>query len=374
MTTAFRQATLRLDDDLEGLVARGIVPGGVAVVMTAEGVVHERAFGLRAVVPAPESATPETLWDAASVTKALVVGLLFLRLRSRGAVGFEQPITEIVPEMGEGGSASCRVPTIGELLLHAGGLPAWKPLYAVAPPGLPARAAWLAGNRGEPGRDIVYGCPGYQVLGLAAGRASGQSLGELAARELWPGGEDLHFGLPDALHGRAAPTEMGNAFERGIAGEDAAAHRGWRDGLIRGDVHDHNAFTVGGAAGNAGLFGTGAAIARLAARLLVPDDLLSAADLGELSCDQAPELPGERRTWGFQLASSPGSAAGPALSARCFGHVGFTGTSVFVDPDRRAVYVLMTNRIHPRHVEHPFNADRRAFHEAAARVAEAGRG
>lgn len=374
MTTASRRASRHLDEELDGLVARGVVPGGVAVVATSRGIVHERAFGLRALEPGRELATPETLWDAASVTKALVVGVIFLRLRERGVLAFDQPITDLVPEMGEGGPAAPRVPTIAELLLHASGLPAWKPLYALAPPGLPARAAWLARHRTEPGREIVYGCPGYQVLGLAAARASGRSLPDLASAELWPGKDDLHLGLPAARHADAASTETGNAFERRLAGEDAAGYVGWRDGVIRGDVHDHNAFTAAGAAGNAGLFGSGRAVASLAARLLVPGDLLSPRSLDELSCDQAPRIPGERRTWGFQLASSPGSAAGPALSDRCFGHVGFTGASVFVDPDRRAVYVLLTNRIHPRHVEHPFNADRRAFHEAAARVAEAAGG
>lgn len=368
------QAALRLDRLLDDLVARDIVPGGVAVIAREGRILHERAFGARALTPEREPATLDTLWDCASVTKALVTATLLLQLRAAGDVDFEQPISDLVPEMGEGGASAPRIPSIGELLLHAGGLPAWKPLYAVAGSGLAARAEWLAGHRAAPGREATYGCPGYQLLGLAIERRMGRSFAD-AARRLWPGRDDLMLMPPASVSERCAPTEEGNPFEKRLASAEAhaeaAAYSGWRDDLIRGAVHDHNAFTAGGSAGNAGLFATGRGLAWMAGRFLVPGDLLEADALDELSRDLTDALPGERRTWGFQRATSEGSSAGAALSARSFGHVGFTGTSAWIDPDRRAVHVLLTNRVHPRWREHAFNADRRAFHEAATALVEA---
>src|SRR5436190_7954961 len=107
-----------------------------------------------------------------------------LRLREERRIELAQPISDLVPEMGDGGSGAPRIPTLGELLTHSGGLPAWKPLYAVAPGDLAARAAWLAGHREAPGVEAVYGCPGYQVLGLAIEREMRMTLAE-AASTLW---------------------------------------------------------------------------------------------------------------------------------------------------------------------------------------------
>jgi CubicO group peptidase (beta-lactamase class C family) len=372
MTETPTEAARAVDAELDRLVRENVVPGGVAVVATPDEVIYERAFGHRALEPHREAATPDTVYDLASLTKPLVTALMCLRARERGELDFEEPISRLVPEMLEGGRSAPRVPSMGELLLHAGGLPSWKPLYALVEGGLPERAAWLSRHRDAPGIESVYGCPGYQVLGLALERWSATSFQDAAVEELFAEELELDF-VPDDRVERTAPTENGNVFERELAGDEARGYEGWRSGMIRAEVHDHNAFTLGGAAGNAGLFGTARAVATHAARLLVPEMLLMGETLEQLSREPMPSLAGERRTWGFQLASSAGSPAGPTLSRRAFGHAGFTGTSVFVDPDRRAVYVLLTNRVHPRYVAHGFHADRRAFHVAASFLAEKAR-
>lgn len=365
-------ALARLDEALHDLAAGGIVPGGVVAVAVAEGLVHEQAFGRRSVEPASEDATTDTIYDVASITKPAITAALLLDARARG-LRFEQPVTDLVPEMAPL-PGEPRAPTLGELLLHAGGLPAWAPLYAVAPGDLAARATWCARHRQEPGRLAVYGCPGYQVLGLALERAHGAPLKALAERRLLHGREGLWFGgVPRELRARAAPTERGNAFERALGGDDARGYDGFREGVIRGDVHDHNAFTLGGGAGNAGLFATARGLALYTARFLRPDDEVSREDLAELSRDLAPheEPGGEMRTWGFQLAGSRNAFAGESAGRGAFGHAGFTGTSVLVDPSRGAVTVLLTNRVHPTARERAFHADRRRVHDALTEVAEA---
>lgn len=365
-------ARRELEDTLEALVTSRTVPGGVAVVASAREVLFEQAFGVRTTIPRDEPATPDTLYDLASLTKPLVTATLFLRLRARARVRFDLPVTDLVPELRGG---PWRQPTLGELLAHSGGMPVWEPLYAVAPGGAAERARWLGTHREEPGRAAVYGCPGYQVLGLALERLTGLPLPRLAREELLPDGDDVVFPVPARLTSRCAPTEIGNARERELAGERAKGYDGFRTDLIRGEVHDHCAYTLGGAAGNSGLFATARGVARLAQRFLQPDAYLAGEDLDELSRPQAP-LPSanrasELRTWGFQLARSASSPAGAALSDRAFGHAGFTGTSLFVDPDRGTCYVLLCNRVHPRWTDHPFHQDRTRFHAAAAEFVEA---
>ncbi len=368
-------AVARLNDVLDGLVAEGVVPGGVALIAGRDGVLFERAFGLRATDPAPEPSTADTLHDLASVTKPLATARLLLRARAAGRVSFDEPISVRVPEMtplpGEP-----RAPTVGELLLHAGGLPAWEPLYARAAGGLPERARWIARHRDEPGRRAVYGCPGYQVLGLLLERLHGASLADIVREHVLGRRHDIVFGaVPPALRGRVAPTERGNAFERELAGARAPDPAVFRRDMIRGDIHDLNAFTIGGA-GNAGLFGTARAVADLARPFLAPSDEFDDATLAELSMDLAPhaEDGGEQRTWGFQLARSLNSPAGDLASDRAFGHAGFTGTSVLIDPGPGLIHVLLTNRVHPVVTERAFHADRRRFHDAARVAADALRG
>lgn len=358
----------RLCQVLDGMVERAVTPGGVAAIAFEDGVAWEHAFGLRALVPEPEPASLDTLYDLASLTKPLVTAAEMIAARDEGRASFDQPVTDWVPEM-KPRAGDPRAPTLGELLAHAGGLPAWKPLYAIAPGGLSERAAWLARHRDEPGMRAVYGCPGYQVLGLALERMHGADLASVATRGVLRGLEDVRLGgVPAADRARTAPTEEGNACERAMAGELAAAHGSFREGIIRGEVHDHNAFTLGGLAGNAGLFATARATALMCAAVLRGER----GDLRDLSSDHAPhpagppETDGEMRSWGWQLARSRNSPAGDAVDDLAFGHAGFTGTSVLVDPSRRAAYVLLTNRIHPRWTDIPFHAERRRFHEAAA--------
>ena len=157
-----------LHDVLDGLVAEDVVPGGVALIAGPEGILFERAFGLRSQEPDREPSTTDTLHDVASLTKPLVVARLLLAARARGQVAFDEPVTTWIPEM-DPRAGEPRAPTVGELLLHAGGLPAWEPLYALVDGGLPERAAWLARHRDEPGRRAVYGCPRLPGARPAAG-------------------------------------------------------------------------------------------------------------------------------------------------------------------------------------------------------------
>jgi len=135
--------------------------------------------------------------------------------------------------------------------------------------------------------------------------------------------------------------------------------------MIWGEVHDNNAHTLGGVAGNAGLFGTARAVVSASRACLAGGGLLGDEERSWFGHNFTPGLSQDRAV-GFQLATTAGSSAGPALGPRSFGHTGFTGTSVWIDPDARRIVVLLTNRVHPRFRDLDMNAIRRQFHAAVA--------
>jgi CubicO group peptidase (beta-lactamase class C family) len=186
------------------------------------------------------------------------------------------------------------------------------------------------------------------------------------------GAADTGFRPPSSLKDRIAPTEMGNAREREMAGPAGDGFPGWRTYLLQGECHDLNAWTLGGVSGNAGLFSTCADLHRLALEHLgAGRGVLDEAARRLLRTDLTPGLT-ENRSVGWQLAASPGSSAGPFLSPGAMGHTGFTGTSIWIDPENGWILVLLTNRVHPRYRPHDMNAVRRRFHQRALDAASTG--
>jgi CubicO group peptidase (beta-lactamase class C family) len=150
-----------------------------------------------------------------------------------------------------------------------------------------------------------------------------------------------------------------------MAGDEAAGYAGWRTEVVWGDVHDGNAHFLGGVAGHAGLFGTVREVARIAEQFLPGSSLLSHGDtFAAFRTNYTPGLE-EHRSIGWMLASTPESSAGPALPLDAFGHTGFTGTSVWIDPHAARVFVLLTNRTHPIYNAPPMRDIRRRVHELA---------
>ncbi len=319
-------------------------------------------------------AAPEVLYDLASLTKPLVTTTLFLLLRREGRVDLDTPAERILPELsGSPAGAS----TCGQLLTHTSGLPAWAPLHVLT--GGRKERTLEALSRlepiGRPGGQVVYSCPGFILLGLVLERLAGEGLAAaFGCRIAGPLGLDPRSAgfLPDpgsvpVAGGAARPSvETGLLEEMGLGGGSIHIPP-WSDG--RPD--DGNARFLGGAAGNAGLWGTAAAVAELAAeyipgtaRLLERDEILLATR------NHTPGLE-QGRGLGWQLASTEGCSAGPALPPAAFGHTGFTGTSVWIDPVREAILVLLTNRHHPGHRGVDLHPLRRRFHALALEEAGA---
>ena len=387
----------RLESFLDERIGGGDFPGAVFAVDGPGGLIASGARGLRALEPQPEAVTEDSIYDLASLTKPLATAALATILEREGALSSADEAGRWIRELK---GTDKEAVTVRQLAVHGSGLPAWLPLYALGE-GIGGYIKAIAGTPPEcpPGTRAIYSCPGYILLGEIVSRAGGQPLDalfeRLIARPLAL--STLMFKPAPALLPWTAPTEKDCVTERSMVRQLGLSYHGWRSGVLRGDVHDGNASGLGGVAGNAGLFGAASDLVALGRELLgrgqglfQPREVLRFATLdaararGEASAwalrarrhpvDEAggPEPREGRedlRSFGWQMAASPGSAAEGVLPPAAFGHTGFTGTSMWLDPEAGRSYVLLTNRIHPSDRGTDMNAIRREFHRLAARLA-----
>jgi serine-type D-Ala-D-Ala carboxypeptidase len=343
----------------------GVLPGARYLVARGSEILEEGWMGASVLEPETIPATQDTIYDLASLTKPLVVGALVARMRSGTHLDLDSRLDEHLPETSGKWIGSS---TLFDLLSHRSGLPAWLPMYLKASDreGYLREIAALP-HEYAPGSRVVYSCLGYILLTLVLERRGGARLDELARKEIFTPLRlaDTGFLPPPSLRRRIAATEKGNRREREIAGESAASFTGWREGVIWGECHDLNAWTLGGVSGNAGLFSTARDLHVLALEFLGKGKgFFDEASLSLFRGDLTPGL-NENRSVGWQLARSPNCSAGPLLSPGAMGHTGFTGTSIWIDPAEGWILILLSNRVHPRYRPDDMNAVRRRFHKLA---------
>jgi CubicO group peptidase (beta-lactamase class C family) len=358
-----------VDAVVEAGVAARAFPGGVLAVGRDGSLVHLRAFGRLSYDADAAAVATDTIYDLASLTKVVVTATLSMVLVDEGKLDLDARVHAFFP--GFSGPAKERV-TVRQLLSHSGGLLWWARLYEE----LRGKTAYLERIAGmaldyEPGSKSVYSDLGILLLGDILERVGGAPLDELARRRIFEplGMKDAQYRPPAALLHRIAPTE----------------NDPWRGRVVRGEVHDENAFALGGVAPHAGLFATAADLARLAETLLGGGSfegkrIVSRATV-ELFTARAG-VPGSSRALGWDTPTDesgrrsstrgePGfSSAGTLLSARSFGHTGFTGTSMWVDPERALYVVLLTNRVHPTRQNEAIGGVRAQVADAAVRALE----
>jgi CubicO group peptidase (beta-lactamase class C family) len=363
-----------ISDMLAGRIEAGDFPSAVYVVAEAGRVRFADALGDAVREPERHPATPGTVYDLASLTKPLVTGMLLAQLVERGAVGLDAAVADYLPEFGAGGK---RAITVRQLLTHTSGLPAWQPLNLSTGGDRDRVLDTIAAQPLEraPGERVVYSDLGFITLGLLAERVSDTRLADLARREIFEplGLKRTFFNPPRSLQTEVAASESGgNAYERGMcetqAGADSAR---WRERTIWGEVHDGNAYFLGGAAGHAGLFSDARETLRLASQFLPGTTALLKPETCRLFRTNMTEGLNEARSFAWQLAATPESTAGRRLPPEAFGHLGFTGTSCWLDPATERVFILLTNRTHAHPL--PFvniKGVRRRFHILAVEALE----
>jgi len=308
--------------DVDAFLRREIELGSFAgasyAIGTVDGLEREHAEGRAVSVPLRIPATTDTIYDCASITKPLITGTLVLQAIAEGRIALEDEYRGF---------------TYRELLSHTSGLRAWLPLYAY-PDAL--QAIEQDGRECVRGERVIYSDLNFVLLFHALQETFGDYVSAARERIFVPLQlPDAQFHPPEQLRPRIAATEWGQRFEIGLRQRTPIAaplSPELRQGLIWGDTHDGNSFHFGGTAGNAGLFSTARDVFRIAQAFargeLVPQELVA----------DATRVQAEDRGLGWQLS-------GPGLSERSYGHMGFTGTSVWIDDGR--IFVLMTNRVHP---------------------------
>jgi CubicO group peptidase (beta-lactamase class C family) len=266
--------------------------------------------------------------------------------------------------------------TVRELLTHTSGLPAWRPLYILAEDERDRVAGTIANLdlENKPGTHVLYSDLGFITLGFLLERITGQRLRQLAELEIINTLElkQTFFSPEIALQTGIAACETGNAYEQDLCAQmESGPYRNWRQHVIWGEVHDGNAYFLGGAAGHAGLFSTAKETFQIAKQFVAATTRILKAETCQMfRTNMTPDL-NEARSIGWQLAATKDSTAGLDLPPDSFGHNGFTGTSCWIDPENERIYILLTNRTHNRRL--PFaniNAVRRKFHSLAVEELE----
>lgn len=356
----------RVTDFLERCLRAGRFPGVCAAWSgPPPGTITAVCRGIATVTGAHDVIVkPDTIWDLASLTKPLVVTTLALLMRREGLWDLDEPLRAVLPDA-DGSAVGER--SLRSLLAHSAGLPAWSPVYALAH-GRPDRA--LRAVLGVPldsGQDerVEYSCLGFLLLGWALEHTSGTGLDELFRRRVArPLGLEVELGYsPRTLRaGEQAGGAVSPSVERELTrqwGSDPVSVPPCAVGL----PDDGNARFLGGVAGNAGLFGTARAALRLVSEYLPGGGTLLTAEDAALATRRATlEAGGSHRALGWQLASTPGSSAGPGLDPSSFGHTGFTGVSIWADPVRHMVLGLFAHRHHPAHRGIDLHPVRRRYH------------
>jgi len=338
-------------DVIRGAVAHLAFPAAVVEVGNATQPLWSEAFGRLTFGANASPAHPETIFDIASLTKVLSTASLLMRAVEHGEIALDDPVGAHVNEWR---GADRDDVTIRDLLSHCSGLPAHRHYYRDNGGQDAFRRAIAAEPLDyEPRTRAMYSDLGFMLLGfILARRYRLADRFDATKSEIAPA-DELQFHPPPVWWPRTAPTEID----------------WWRGRLLRCEVHDENTFALGGAAGHAGLFGTAAGVGSFARHLLQ----ILGGRTGAFRTDTVREfttrradVPGSRAlAWDTML---PASSCGTLMSPRAFGHTGFTGTSLWIDPDREIYVVLLTNRVHPTRANTMIQDVRRAFHDAIMRA------
>jgi len=325
-------ASPRLDAVLEAAVEQGTIPGAVFVAGRRGEILHRKAYGLRSLVPQREEMTTDTIFDCASLTKVLATAPAAMMLVEEGKLRLNDPVKRYLPEFS--GGKSLRVL---ELLTHFSGL---RPV-------LDAETGWSGYEAGiekalaeapvtEPGRRFRYSDINFILLAEIVRRLGGKPLDEFAAERIFGplGMTETMFRPAEELHSRIAPAER-------VAG----------GAVLRGVVHDPVARRMGGVAGHAGVFSTADDLARFARMMLNGGELdgvrvLSPLSVARMTTPQSPEG-APWRGLGWDIDSPYSSPRGDLFPKGGYGHTGFTGVSMWLDPATDTFVILLTNRVHP---------------------------
>jgi CubicO group peptidase (beta-lactamase class C family) len=345
----------KIDHVIERGIAAGGYPGASVVVGRRGAAVWQKGFGKMSWEKTSSAVTAQrTIYDLASLTKVVGTTTALMVLFDEGKVHLDDPVSRYIPEF-SGGNKD--LVTLRMLLEHRAGLPAGRDLWRIAHTPDEARVAVIATPLVcEPGRCYEYSDLGADMLGFVVEAAAGMRMDAFLQQRVWGplGMTDTGFRPADSLRSRIAPTEV-------------APPRGYP---LQGEVHDENAFALGGVAGHAGLFSTAADLSIFAQMMLDGGQYDGTRIIADSTIALFTKRAAGTRALGWDTCGGSGSC-GKYLNADAYGHTGYTGTSLWIDPDRDMFVVLLTNRVHEAKAKRPAKviADVRADLADAAALA-----
>ena len=332
----------------EAIAARAFPACSLAVTFRGE-LVACKALGRFTYDPASPGVITSNIFDLASLTKVVATTAMAMFLYERGLVDLEAPVTAITPEFA--GDDKRRDVTVRMLLAHNSGLPAYEKLFLRSKTREALlRAAFATPLTAVPGTHAEYSDIGFIILGVALERLADESLDAFCQREV--------FGPLGMTHTTFNPTHALRASIPPTADDRSFRHR-----IIQGEVQDENASVLGGIAGHAGLFSTAEDLATFAHAMLNGGRPILRSTTVELFSRRESEPEDTSRALGWDMPSAP-SQSGKYFSSRSFGHLGYTGTSLWIDPDRQLSITLLTNRTWPDCQNQAIKQVRPAFHDA----------
>jgi uncharacterized protein YbbC (DUF1343 family) len=320
-----------IDAIMQKAVDDGNIPGGVVLIGHNGKVVYRKAFGSRSLEPTREPMTVDTIFDLASLTKCIATATSVMKLIEDGRIRLNDPVSAYLPDFAQNGKADI---TVRELLTHYSGLP----------PDLDLKAPWQGRETAfqmamqskpqyPPGSRFVYSDINFETLGFIVEKVTGTPLNDYASANAFAplGMKDTRFLPPSEWTTRIAPTQYDE-----------------NDKMLRGIVHDPTARRMGGVAGHAGLFSTADDLSKFAEDMLNGHKILTATAMEKMSTPQQPANAASLRGLGWDIDSPFASNRGELLPVGSFGHTGFTGTSLWIDPITDTYIILLTNAVHPR--------------------------
>ena len=332
--TAHNDASIRLavlDPIVEEAIHDGQIPGAVVLIWHDGEVAYRKAFGSRSLEPRREAMTADTIFDLASLTKVVATTTAVMQLVQKGELRVNDPVAKYIPEFAQNGKEDI---TIRELLTHFSGLeedldltPPWQGRETAYRKAFAEKPVYTPGSR------FLYSDINFIVLGALVERVADEPLEQYCRQHIFAplGMTHTRFLPPESWRPNIAPTEFD---EQGK--------------MLRGVVHDPTARSMGGVAGQAGLFSTADDLAKFAEALLNGSSVLSPEMVEKMTSPQQPPAAPVLRGFGWDIDSPLSSNRGDLLPVGSFGHTGFTGTSLWIDPTTRTIIILLTNAVHPR--------------------------
>jgi CubicO group peptidase (beta-lactamase class C family) len=369
----FRAAFAILD---KAIAARAFPGCALAITRRGELIAHH-ALGRFTDDPASPPVSAASIFDLASVTKAVATTTMAMILYERGLLDLEAPVTAIVPEFA-GADPRRRDLTLHMLLAHTSGLPAYEKLFLRAKTRDELLAAALTTNlAADPGTRADYSDIGFIILGIALERLADEPLDTFCQREIFGplGMSHTTFNPPQSWKDQIVPTadecRADTLVRQPLEPPAQSAASKFRGRIIQGEVQDENASVLGGLAGHAGLFSTAEDVAVFAHTMLSGGRPILRPEAIELFTRRETTPEGTSRALGWDTPSSP-SQSGKYFGPRSFGHLGYTGTSLWIDPDRQLSITLLTNRTWPDCQNQAIKQVRPAFHDAVIQALTSG--